>query len=344
MSFKIGIVGLPNVGKSTLFRAITKNQVGAENYPFCTIDPNVGTVKVPDERVEKLAEVSNSEKIIQTTIEFVDIAGLVKGAHEGKGLGNKFLSHIREVDAIVEVLREFEDPDVSHVEGGIDLERDRDIIDIELIMADLEMTAKALEKTKGDTKNKKRDLRIETLKKIKEFLECEELIVDLDLEEKEREVVKDLDFLTDKPVIYLKNVDEPSDDGEFLEINAKIESELAGFSSEEAEEYLNSYGIEESGLSKLIRESYQALNLISFFTSGKKESRAWTVEKGSKAPVAAGRIHSDFEKGFIRAEVVSYEDFIRFGGWVAAKEEGAVRDKGKDYVVKDGDVIFFKTE
>ena len=344
MSFKIGIVGLPNVGKSTLFRAITKNQVGAENYPFCTIDPNVGTVKVPDERVEKLAEISNSEKIIQTTIEFVDIAGLVKGAHEGKGLGNKFLSHIREVDAIVEVLREFEDPDVSHVEGGIDLERDRDIIDIELIMADLEMTSKALEKTKGETKNKKRDLRIKTLKKVKDFLESEQLIVNLDLEEKEREAVKDLDFLTDKPVIYLKNVDEPSDDGEFLEINAKIESELAGFSPEEAEEYLKSYGIKESGLSKLIRRSYQALDLISFFTSGEKESRAWTVKKNSKAPKAAGRIHSDFEKGFIRAEVVSYEDFVCFGGWASAKEEGAVRDKGKDYVVKDGDVMFFKTE
>ena len=344
MSFKIGIVGLPNVGKSTLFRAITKNQVGAENYPFCTIDPNVGTVKVPDERIEKLAEISDSKKVIHTTIEFVDIAGLVKGAHEGKGLGNKFLSHIREVDAIVEVLREFKDPDVSHVEGNIDLERDRDIIYVELIMADLEMTEKALKKVRGETRNKQTELKIRTLEKIKSFLEEENLIIDLDLQEKEREVIKELDFLTDKPVIYLKNVDNPQDDGEFLEINAKIESELAGFSKEEAEEYLKSYDINESGLNKLIRKSYEKLNLISFFTSGEKESRAWTVKKGSKAPKAAGRIHSDFEEGFIRAEVVSYEDFVRFGGWVGAREEGVARDKGKDYVVKDGDVIFFKTE
>ncbi len=344
MSFKIGIVGLPNVGKSTLFRAITKNQVGAENYPFCTIDPNVGTVKVPDERIEKLADISNSKKTIHTTIEFVDIAGLVKGAHEGKGLGNKFLSHIREVDAIVEVLREFEDPDVSHVEGDIDLERDRDIIDVELIMADLEMTEKALDKARGETRNKQTELKIKILEKIKSFLEEENLIVDLNLQEKEREAIKELDFLTDKPVIYLKNVDNPQDDGKFLEINAKIESELAGFSKEEAEEYLKSYDINESGLNKLIRKSYEKLDLISFFTSGEKESRAWTVKKGSKAPKAAGRIHSDFEEGFIRAEVVSYEDFVRFGGWVGAREEGVARDKGKDYVVKDGDVIFFKTE
>ena len=344
MSFKIGIVGLPNVGKSTLFKAITKNQVGAENYPFCTIDPNVGTVKVPDERVDKLAEISGSKKTIHTTIEFVDIAGLVKGAHEGKGLGNKFLSHIREVDAIVEVLREFKDSDVSHVEGGIDLERDKDIIDVELIMADLEMTEKALSKARGDTRNKQTKLKIKTLEKIKEFLEDENFIVDLNLSEKEREVIKELDFLTNKPVIYLKNVDNPKSNGDFLEINAKIESELAGFSKEESKKYLESYNIDESGLDKLIRKSYEKLNLISFFTSGEKESRAWTVKKGSKAPVAAGRIHSDFEEGFIRAEVVSYEDFIRYDGWTGAKEEGVARDKGKDYIVKDGDVIFFKTE
>lgn len=344
MSFKIGIVGLPNVGKSTLFRAITKSQVDAENYPFCTIDPNIGTVKVPDERVEKLAEISNSEKVIHTTIEFVDIAGLVKGAHEGKGLGNKFLSHIREVDAIVEVLREFEDPDVSHVEGDIDLERDKDIIDIELIMADLEMAEKALKRAEGETRNKKTEKRIQILEKIIKHLEEENLIVDLDLKEDEEEIIKDLNFLTNKSVIYLKNVDRPSNDGEFLEINAKIESELAGFSKEEAKEYLKSYDINESGLNKLIRRSYEELDLISFFTSGEKESRAWTVQRGSKAPTAAGRIHSDFEKNFIRAEVTSYEDFVKFGGWVKAKEAGEVRDKGKDYVMQDGDVIFFKID
>ncbi len=344
MSFKIGIVGLPNVGKSTLFKAITKNQVGAENYPFCTIDPNVGTVKVPDERLEKLAEISDSKNIIHTTIEFVDIAGLVKGAHEGKGLGNKFLSHIRKVDAIVEVLRDFEDPDVAHVEGSVDLKRDQDIIDIELIMADLQMVEKAINRTEKETKSKTKELKLNTLKKIKEFLEDEKLLSELDLKSEEKEVIKDVDFLTDKPIIYLKNVDKPKKDGEFLEINAKIESELAGFSKEEAQEYLRSYDIEESGLDKLIRKSYQALNLISFFTSGEKESRAWTVEKGSTAPIAAGRIHSDFQDKFIRAEVVSYQNFVKYEGWLGAKNEGKVKDKGKDYIVKDGDVVFFKID
>ncbi len=329
------------MGKSTLFEAITKSRVEAENYPFCTIDPNLGTVKIPDERVEKLAEVSDSEKIIHTTVDFVDIAGLVKGAHEGKGLGNKFLAHIREVDAIVQVLRDFEDSEVAHVEGSINLERDRDIIDIELIMADLQMVEKAIQRTRKETKSKEKELKLNTLNKIKGFLEEEKPINEIELQEREREAVKELDFLTDKPIIYLKNVDQPSE-GDILEINAKMESEVAGFSKEEASQYLKSYGIEESGLDKLIKKSYQALNLISFFTSGEKETRAWTVEKGSVAPIAAGRIHTDFKKRFIRAEVVDYRDFIDYGGWVGAKKEGVVRDKGKDYTVCDGDVIYFK--
>ncbi len=344
MSFKIGIVGLPNVGKSTLFEAITKNQVEAENYPFCTIDPNIGTVKVPDDRVQKLAEITGSDRAVNTTVEFVDIAGLVKGAHEGKGLGNKFLSNIRKVDAVVQVLRDFEDPDIAHVEGSIDLERDKDIIDIELIMADLQMTEKALKRIQDERETKENEFKLKTLKKIKKFLEGEKLISQLELTEKEREAIKELDFLTDKPIIYLKNVDKPSENSDFLEINAKIESELADFSPEEARDYLRSYNIKERGLEKLIRESYQALDLVSFFTSEEKESRAWTVKRGTKAPVAGGRIHSDFQDNFIRAEVVSYEDFVRYGGWVGAKKEGAVRDKGRDYQVKDGDVIFFKTE
>ncbi len=347
MSFKIGIVGLPNVGKSTLFKAITKNQVEAENYPFCTIDPNIGTVKVPDGRVEKLSEISNSEKEINTTIEFVDIAGLVKGAHEGKGLGNKFLSNIREVDAIVEVLRDFDDEDIAHVEGSVNLERDKDIIDIELIMSDIQLVEKILEKVEREARSGDRTakLKAETLNKAKNFLEEEEMLKEIEFSEEEREAIKEFNFLTVKPVIYLKNVDGKMSKGsDYLEINAKIEEELAGFSKEEAEEYLNSYGIKERGLDKLIKKSYQSLDLISFFTSGKMETRAWTVKRGSNAPVAAGKIHTDFQENFIRAEVVNYDDFVKYGGWSEAKEKGKVADRGKDYIVKDGDVLFFKTD
>ncbi len=346
MSFKIGIVGLPNVGKSTLFRAITKKQVESENYPFCTIDPNVGTVEVPDNRVAELSRVSNSEKTVPTVIEFVDIAGLVKGAHEGKGLGNKFLSHIREVDAIVEVVRDFKDENVIHTEGSVDSKRDQEIIDFELIISDIQMIEKIMQKLKKSAKSdKEAKLKMDTLLKIKSSLEEEKMVKDIELKEKEKEAVKEFNFLTIKPIIYLRNVDEKTvidKDDTHLQINAKIEAELAGLSKEEAEEYLSSFGIDESGLDKLIRKSYESLNLISFFTSGEQETRAWTVEDGKTAPVAAGKIHSDFEKSFIRAEVAEYDDFIKYNGWSGLREQGKMKDKGKDYIVKDGDVIFFK--
>lgn len=346
MSFKIGLVGLPNVGKSTLFRAITKKQVNIENYPFCTIDPNVGTVSVPDNRLEKLSKVSKSEKTVGTVIEFVDIAGLVKEAHKGKGLGNKFLSHIREVDAIVQVLRDFEDKDISHVEGRVDPEKDKDIIDLELVIADLQMVEKITEKLAKDARGggKEVNFKLKVLEKIKVSLVEEKKIRDLELREEEHSAIKEYNFLTEKPIVYLKNVNKKiTEEGKnFLEINAQIENEVAELSKEEAGEYLSHFGIKESGLSSLIRKCYEALSLISFFTSGEKETKAWTVEKGSTAPVAAGKIHSDFQKNFIRAEVVPHTDFTDFEGWIGAKEAGKVKEKGKDYIVQDGDVIFFK--
>jgi len=347
MSFKVGLVGLPNVGKSTLFRAITKKQVVVENYPFCTIDPNVGTVMVPDQRLEALAKISGSKKTIGTTIEFVDIAGLVKEAHKGKGLGNKFLSHIRGVDAVVQVLRGFEDKDVSHVEGEVDWERDKKIVDLELIIADLEMVEKITEKLSREVKSgdKKTKLKLDTLEKVKEFLKEEKKIKDIELEKEEREMVEEFDFLTLKPTIYLKNTDKEKTKEETdntLQVNAKIEDEVAELSPDEAREYLKSFGIEESGLSTLIRKCYEALSLISFFTFNDKETRAWTVERDSDVLVAAGKVHSDFRDNFIRAEVIFWRDLVDLGDWTKAREEGEIKDKGKDYIVQDGDVIFFK--
>lgn len=346
MSFKIGIVGLPNVGKSTLFKAITKKQVESENYPFCTIDPNVGVVKVPDERLDKVSSVTGSAKTVYTTVEFVDIAGLVKGAHEGRGLGNKFLSHIREVDAIAEVLRVFGDEDVFHTEGGVDLERDRGIIGFELLAADLQVVEKLIEKFERTKKSDKEVAqKTEVLKRMKTFLEEERPLRELELKEEEREAVKEFNFLTMKPVIRIKNVDERTaeEEGDHITINAKLEAELSSVPEKELEEYMKNFGMKESGLDKLIKKSYQVLDLISFFTSGEKETKAWTVKRGATAPVAAGKIHSDFEKNFIRAEVASAEEFIKHGGWTTLREEGKVKDRGKDYVVRDGDVIFFKT-
>ncbi len=337
MSLKIGIVGLPNVGKSTIFKALTKKQVNIKNYPFCTIEPNIGIVGVPDKRLEEVAAIANSKNTIYSTVEFVDIAGIVKGAHSGKGLGNKFLAHIREVDVIVELLRDFDDDSVFHTEGSVNAIRDKDIIDIEMIYADIQMIEKVSLKLEKDARSQKKESRIklDVLLKIKEELEKEKRILDLDLTEEEIIALKEYNFLTQKPVIYVKNTNKQkivhSDDDCFLEINAHNEAENSS--------PINSQ--EESGLDQLIRKSYKMLNLITFFTAGEKEARAWSLEKGLTAPFAASKIHTDFLKGFVMAEVVNYENFIAFGGWSGAKEKGVAKDRGKDYVVKDGDVIYF---
>ncbi len=348
MSFSIGIVGLPNVGKSTLFKALTKKQVDASNYPFCTIEPNVGVVAVPDERLDALSKLNNSEKTIYTTIEFVDIAGLVKGASKGEGLGNKFLANIREVDAILQVVRRFKDENVIHVHGVVNPKSDREVIDLELILADLEIVSKILDKASSKIRgahDKNDEKYFETLSKIKNTLESEKMISTLSLSDEEKLLIKSLNFLTLKPMLYCYNVDEEevndeSQDG--IAICAKIESELAELSNEDAKEYMTSLGMKETGLNKLIKESYKALNLITYLTSGPKESRAWTVETGSRAPQAAGKIHTDFEKGFIRAEVINWHDLLECGGEVNAKEKGLIRLEGKDYVVKDGDTMVFR--
>ncbi|MDD4304742.1 MAG: redox-regulated ATPase YchF, partial [Patescibacteria group bacterium] len=344
MSFSIGIVGLPNVGKSTLFKALTKKQVDASNYPFCTIEPNVGVVAVPDERLDKLSELNNSQKTIYTTIEFVDIAGLVKGASKGEGLGNKFLANIREVDAILQVVRRFKDENVIHVHGEVNPVSDREVINMELIFADLEILNKVLDKTNSQIKgphDKSLDKYKELLEKIKTQLESNKLIFELGLSDEEKFSIKSLNFLTLKPMLYVYNVDEDEvndivNDG--IIICAKIESELAELSDDDAKEYMESLGMQETGLNKLIKEAYKTLNLITYLTSGPEESRAWTIETGTKAPQAAGKIHTDFEDGFIRAEIINWQDLLDAGGEVKAKEKGLVRLEGKDYIFKDGDV------
>ena len=348
MSFSIGIVGLPNVGKSTLFKALTKKQVDASNYPFCTIEPNIGVVAVPDERLDALSKIHNSEKTIYTTIEFVDIAGLVKGASKGEGLGNKFLSNIREVAAILQVIRRFNDPNVAHVHGEINPKSDKEIINLELIMADLEIINKQLEKINSQLKGP-HDKEVDKLKivldKIKDTLENNKLAIKTDLDNEEKKLIKSYSLLTMKPMLYVYNVDEnelndKAEDG--LTICAKLESELADLESGELEQYIKELNLEDTGLNKLIKESYRILDLITFLTSGPKESRAWTIKKGAKAPQAGGKIHTDFEKGFIKAEVINWKKLLDAGGEVLAKEKGLIHLEGKEYIVQDGDVMVFR--
>lgn len=346
MSLKVGIVGLPNVGKSTLFKALTKKQVTIENYPFATIEPNVGIVAVPDERLKPLAEVSKSDKIVPATVEFVDIAGLVAGAHKGEGLGNKFLSHIREVDAIAEVVRDFEDTNIIHVSGAPDPERDETVIALELIMADVDTVTRRIEATRGKAKtgDKGAAVELELYERIEKHLEAGNAARELNFNDDERKLVKQLSLLTAKPLLRVYNVSEndaAKEDGR-LKISAKIESELADLEPSEAASYLKELGLNQSGLDKLIQKSYELLNLITYFTSGPMETKAWTIHRGDKAPEAAGVIHTDFEKGFIAAEIIPWEKLVECGGEAAAKEKGLLRLEGKEYVMQNGDVAHFR--
>ena len=351
MSLSIGIVGLPNVGKSSLFTALTKKSGFAANYPFATIEPNVGLVPVPDKRLDGLAAIDHPAKIIPATVEFVDIAGLVAGASQGEGFGNKFLANIRETDAICEVVRFFSDPNVEHVSKKVDPQSDVETIKTELILADIATIEKALPRLEKEGKRyKEKAINFEAAQKVLEGLNEGKRALQLNLSEEEQDAIRELCLLTMKPMLYIANVDEDKVNAELPEIDgqqpvpisAKIEADLAELDAEEAAIFMEELGLDESGLSRLIREAYKLLGLQSYFTSGETETRAWTIPVGAKAPQAAGVIHSDFERGFIKAETASYEDYVALGGEKGCRDAGKLRQEGKDYVVQDGDVMHFK--
>lgn len=350
MSLSIGIVGLPNVGKSSLFNLLTKKGAEAANYPFCTIDPNVGVVKVPDFRLEELAKVSKPKQIIPTTIEFVDIAGLVAGAHKGEGLGNKFLAHIRECDAICEVIRDFKDKNIIHVNGQVNPEEDKETINMELIFADLATVEKRLEKLRREVKSGDKEIKanIIILEKILHQLSGGKAVRELEFEKEELIFVKTLNLLTIKPILYLLNIDDSYTknttfdvENEIIAINVRLEEEIIALPEEEQEEYIKELGLEQSGLDRLIQKAYKLLDLETFFTTGPDETRAWTIKRNTKAPQAAGEIHTDFVKQFIRAEVINWQKLVDSGNEAKARELGLIRTEGKDYVVSDGDVCNF---